>query len=144
MPADLFSLLEKEDKPERISQTRKSSAAKENMKEDDSDALKKKKKGFAGLGDVLAKYELKDKGGYITKEFQDFGIQLAVKLNDMSHKSLYIRMAKSVDRIILERALSFVSDANTAKSKARLFMWKVKQLKEEKKQRDKAKNEKTV
>ncbi|MBU0974659.1 hypothetical protein KKD03_03075 [Patescibacteria group bacterium] len=93
---------------------------------------KQKKKGFSGIGSLLEEYNLEDKGGYITKEFQDYGYRLAVSLNDMSHKSLYIRMAKTVDRGILERALSFVKDADLAKSKARLFMWKVKQLKEEK------------
>lgn len=70
---------------------------------------------------------IQDKGGYVTKEFQDFGYRLAVNLNDMPHKSLYIKMAKEVDRAILEKAISFVSDSN-ATSKARLFMWKVKQL----------------
>ena len=93
----------------------------------------KTKKGFKNIGSLLNKYTLKDKGGFITKEFQDYGYRLAVTLNDMKHKSLYIRMAKTIDRGILERALSFVSDAQTAKSKARLFMWKVKKLKEEKK-----------
>jgi len=33
---------------------------------------------------------------------------------------------------LLERALGFVKDAHNAKSKARLFMWKVKQLKKDK------------
>ncbi len=100
----------------------------------------KSKKGFSEIGSLLEKYNLEDKGGYITQEFQDYGYRLAVSLNDMSHKSLYIRMAKTVDRGILERALSFVTDASSAKSKARLFMWKVKQLKEEKKLNKKNEN----
>lgn len=81
---------------------------------------------------LFANYQLQDKGGYITQEFQDFGYRLAVELNDMAHKSLYMRMAKRDDRRLLEQALSFVSDAQ-AKSKARLFMWKVKELKKQKK-----------
>lgn len=89
-------------------------------------------KGPQTLGDLFANYQLEDKGGYITQEFQDFGYRLAVELNDLKHKSLYIKMAKDVDRVLLERALGFVKDAAQAKSKARLFMWKVKQLKEEK------------
>lgn len=80
---------------------------------------------------LFANYQLEDKGGYITREFQDFGYRLAVELDDMAHKSLYIRMAKLEKRATLEEALSFVSDAK-AKSKARLFMWKVKQLKVDK------------
>lgn len=69
-----------------------------------------------------------DTGGHITQEFQDYGYRLAVELDDMSHKSLYMRMAKTVDRKLLESARTFVLDAN-ADSKGRLFMWKLKQLK---------------
>lgn len=101
-----------------------------------NDDAKKPKKGFKKIGDLFSSYQLEDKGGYISQEFQDFGYRLAVDLNDLSHKSLYIKMAKKIeDRPILERALSFVTDASNAKSKARLFMWKVKQLKEEAKQK---------
>ena len=66
---------------------------------------------------------------YISREFQSFGVHLAEELNDYKHKSLYIKMAKTVHRAILEKALSFVSDSN-AKNKGALFMWKVKQLKD--------------
>lgn len=93
-----------------------------------STAKRPKKDQFAQLGDLFSDYKLEDKGGYITQEFQDFGYRLAHELGDLKHKSLYIKMAKEVDRGILERALSFVADAAGAKSKARLFMWKVKQL----------------
>lgn len=86
--------------------------------------------GFQSTTDLFAKYAPKKSQGYISQEFQDFGYRLAVELEDLKHKSLYMRMAKREDRGILEKALSFVSDSN-AKSKARLFMWKVKQLKEE-------------
>lgn len=77
-------------------------------------------------------YKLEDKGGYITQEFQDFAYRMAVELDDMAHKSLYMRLAKKEDRGMLERALSFVSDADNAKSKGKLFMWKLQQLKKEK------------
>lgn len=89
-------------------------------------------KGPQSLGDLFVNYQLDDKGGYITQEFQDFGYRLALELGDLKHKSLYIKMSKEVDRVLLERALSFVKDAAQAKSKARLFMWKVKQLRQEK------------
>lgn len=92
----------------------------------------KKKAGFSGIADLFSEYQVVE-NKYISKEFQDFGYQLAVKLNDLAHKSLYIKLAKTVDRGILERALSFVSDAASAKSKARLFMWKVGELKKAKK-----------
>lgn len=81
------------------------------------------------LGDILAKYEAKKDGKYISREFQDYGYRLAVDLNDMEHKSLYIRMAKTVPRAILEQARAFAVDADHAKSKGKLFMWKVSDLK---------------
>lgn len=83
---------------------------------------------FHQLGSLFQNYQLDDKGGYISQEFQDYGYRLACDLNDLRHKSLYIKMAKEIDRAILEAARSFVLDAESAKSKARLFMWKVKQL----------------
>src|SRR3972149_1725771 len=90
----------------------------------------KKARGFQSAQSLFEGYQLQDKGGYITQEFQDYGYRLAVTLDDLAHKSLYIKMAKEVDRTILEKALAFVIDSQ-AKSKPRLFMWKVKQLKEE-------------
>lgn len=83
------------------------------------------------LGDILSKYEAKKDGKYISQEFQDFGYRLAIDLDDMAHKSLYIKMAKSVPRSILEQARAFAVDADHAKSKGRLFMWKVGELKKE-------------
>lgn len=79
------------------------------------------------VGDILTKFNpLEDK--YISREFQSYGIYLAETLNDMKHKSLYIRLAKTVPRAILEKALSFVKDAK-ATNKGRLFMWKMGKLK---------------
>ena len=78
------------------------------------------------IRDVLKTFNpLEDK--YISREFQAFGIYLAETLDDYKHKALYIRLAKTVPRAILEKALSFVKDAN-AKNNARLFMWKMKEL----------------
>ncbi|MDA1079791.1 MAG: hypothetical protein O2840_03860 [bacterium] len=91
------------------------------------------KPGFTAISSVLSKYGLEDKGGYITQEFQDYGYRLAVALDDMKHKSLYIKMAKTHERNLLQDALAFVSDAHHAKSKGRLFMWKVRELKEKQK-----------
>lgn len=85
---------------------------------------------FQAIGGLFDRYKLEDKGGYITKEFQDFGYRLALELDDMPHKSLYMRLAKSTNRAVLEQALSFVADAPSVKSKAKLFMWRLKQLKE--------------
>ncbi len=80
------------------------------------------------LKTVLSKVNLKnDEDKYLSREFQQYGIFLAEKLEDMSHKALYIKMAKEISREVLSSALSFVLDAN-AKSKGKLFMWKVTQL----------------
>ena len=67
---------------------------------------------------------------YITREFQHFGYRLAEGLDDLEHKSLYIKLAKEVDRQLLQKAWDFVKDSR-AKSKGRLFMWKLKKLREE-------------
>lgn len=76
---------------------------------------------------ILQKFNpVEDK--YISREFQAFGIYLAESLGDEKHKSLYIRLAKTVPRAILEKALSFVKDAQ-ANSKPKLFMWKMGKLK---------------
>lgn len=78
------------------------------------------------ISDILKKFNpIEDK--YISREFQSYGIFLAEALGDYKHKSLYIRLAKTVPRAILEKALSFVKDAH-AKSKPKLFMWKMKKL----------------
>jgi len=66
---------------------------------------------------------------YVSQEYQDYGYRLAMELDDEPHKSLYIRMAKTYDRKVLEQARTFVIDSN-ATSKAKLFMWKVKQIKD--------------
>lgn len=81
------------------------------------------------IRDVLTKYVLEDKGGYITQEFQDYGYRLACEMGEESKKSMYIKMAKTVDRSLLERARSFVMDAHNVTNKARLFMWAVGRLK---------------
>ncbi len=81
------------------------------------------------LGDILSRFSGRSDGKYISQEFQDYGYRLAIDLNDMEHKSLYIRMAKTVPRAILEQARAFVVDAEHAKSKGKLFMWKVCELK---------------
>jgi hypothetical protein len=80
------------------------------------------------VGDILKKFNpIEDK--YISREFQSFGIHMAEELDDYKHKALYIRLAKTVPRAILERALSFVKDSK-ANNKGRLFMWKMKKLKD--------------
>jgi hypothetical protein len=83
------------------------------------------------IGVILKNFNpAKDK--YISREFQSFGVHLSEELDDYKHKSLYIKLAKTTHRSILEKALSFACDSN-AKNKGALFMWKLKQIKDEQK-----------
>jgi len=88
---------------------------------------------FSKLSDTLKKFQLESKDKYISAEFQKYAYDLAVELNDLAHKSLYMKLAKTTPRVMLENARTFVKDATNAKSKARLFMWKLAELKKKKK-----------
>ena len=80
--------------------------------------------------DILKSFDhLKNK--YISREFQDYGYRLAEELGDLDHKALYIKLAKETPRKLLEEAHNFVKDANSVRSRARLFMWKLEELKKE-------------
>mgnify|MGYP001582732429 CR=1 FL=1 len=79
------------------------------------------------IGNILKNYDPKvDK--HISREFQAFGMHLAEELDDYKHRGLYIKLAKTHPRSLLEKAYSFVVDSN-AKNKGALFMWKLKELK---------------
>lgn len=92
---------------------------------------KRQANDFTSTKDLLSKYQLSEQNKHISHEFQSFGCHLAEVLADKKHTSLYIKLAKILPRGILERALSFVIDS-TADNKAKLFMWKLQQLKEKK------------
>ena len=68
-----------------------------------------------------------DKNKYVSREFQDYGYRLAAELGDLPHKSLYIKLAKTYPRAILESCKSFVLDSH-ADNRGALFMWKLKAL----------------
>ena len=65
-------------------------------------------------------------------EFQAYGNRLSEEFGDPKHRALYIKLAKEENRALLEQARDFVNRQDHAKTKGRLFMWKLKQLKEEK------------
>lgn len=88
-------------------------------------------KGFSTISSVLDKFKTNE-DKYISQEFQKYGYELAKVLNDLKNKSLYIKLAKSTPRGLLETAKNFVKDANNVQSPARLFMWKLKELKAKK------------
>jgi hypothetical protein len=95
---------------------------------DDSKKVPTTRGGSASsVGSLLKNYQPKPKNKYVSREFQDYGYRLAMELDDHAHASLYIRLAKTVNRGLLETARRFVIDSQ-AKSKAKLFMWKLKEL----------------
>ena len=69
-----------------------------------------------------------NKNKYISREYQDYGYRLAAELGDLKHKTLYIKLAKEVDRALLEQTKSFAIGSN-ARNRGALFMWKLKELK---------------
>lgn len=79
------------------------------------------------LKDLIDEKKPVDKNKYVSREFQDYGYRLAAELGDLSHASLYIKLAKTVDRAVLEACKRFVMDSH-ADSRGALFMWKMKQL----------------
>jgi hypothetical protein len=82
------------------------------------------------LSDILKEKQLLDKDTRNKYEFQAYGNRLAEELNDKAHRSLYIKMAKTEDRNILEAARLHALGAENITQKGKLFMWKLKQLKQ--------------
>lgn len=76
---------------------------------------------------IINRVERKKQSVRVSKEFQDFGIRLSEELQDLKHKSLYIKLAKEKPRKALEEALSWVLDYPSGHNKGRLFMWKLKE-----------------
>lgn len=72
-----------------------------------------------------------DKNKFVSREFQDYGYRLAAELDDLKHKTLYIKLAKEADRALLEQARNFAIDSN-ARNRGALFMWKLNELKKAK------------
>ncbi|MBI2593112.1 hypothetical protein HYW44_00515 [Candidatus Daviesbacteria bacterium] len=83
------------------------------------------------IGEALGKFPAVKRPKNISTEFQMYGVYLAEQLEDTKHYSLYIKLAKTLPRKILDEALSYVKDYPNAKSKAKLFMWRMKQIRVE-------------
>ena len=64
-------------------------------------------------------------------DFQQFGIWLAEEMEDYKNRGMWIRLAKINHRSVLEQCLSFVKDSN-ADNKIALFLWKLKEIKNQK------------
>ncbi|MCL4366383.1 hypothetical protein M1437_04105 [Patescibacteria group bacterium] len=81
------------------------------------------------INKIIGETKFKNRPKNLSKEFQVYGVYLAENLQDTKHYSLYIKLAKELDRKILEEALNFTKGYTSAKSKAKVFMWKLQQLK---------------
>ncbi len=80
------------------------------------------------IAKAIAEVKFKDRPKNISTEFQMYGVYLAESLQDTKHYSLYMKLAKEMDRKILEEALNFTKGYYGAKNKAKVFMWRLKQL----------------
>lgn len=72
--------------------------------------------------------DLKNRHKYVTKEYQDYGYRIALKLGQKDKASLYIKLAKEKPRVWLDQAFSFAIDYPNAKNRGKLFMWKLHDL----------------
>lgn len=61
-------------------------------------------------------------------EYQAYGNRLAEELADPKHRALYIKLAKSENRVLLEKARE-AAIASDVMNKGKIFMWKLTELK---------------
>ena len=80
------------------------------------------------LSKAIAEIKFKNRPKNLSTEFQTYGVYLAESLQDTKRYSLYIKLAKTIDRNLLEEALNFTKGYYSAKNKAKVFMWKLKEL----------------
>lgn len=80
------------------------------------------------IAKIINETKFKDRPKNLSREFQVFGVYLAEELADTKHYALYMKLAKTYERAILEEALAYAKGYYSAKSKAKVFMWRLKQL----------------
>jgi cobalamin-dependent methionine synthase I len=80
------------------------------------------------FGDIATSLKVK-KDQRNAYEYQAYGNRLADELADPSHRSLYIKLAKSTDRNLLETARLFALSNEKNSTKGKIFMWKLGELK---------------
>jgi hypothetical protein len=81
-----------------------------------------------GIGDII-KTKTLTPDTHNKHEFQAYGNRLAEEFGDTKHRSLYIKLAKTTDRNLLEAAREYVMRSENATTKGKLFMWKLSELK---------------
>ncbi len=89
---------------------------------------------------LIEKAKTNPKARYNRHEYQAYGNMLAEELKDEDHRSLYIKFAKTINRGLLDAARDFIKNTGKLKSgsKARLFMWKLKDLRLKQKEKEDA------
>lgn len=85
---------------------------------------------FKPIKSVLDRFDPRE-DRFISREFQKYAYDLAIELGDEAHMGIYMRLVKLTPRHIIEKARYFVKDANNVQNPGRLFLWKLKKLKEE-------------
>lgn len=81
------------------------------------------------VSSILKNYDPKE-DKHVSREFQAYGLHLAEELDDYKHRGLFIKLAKTHPRGLLEKAFTFAVDSNVD-NRGALFMWKLKELKNE-------------
>lgn len=81
------------------------------------------------INKIIAEVKFKDRPQNLSKEFQVYGVFLAESLQDTKRYSLYIKLAKELPRKMLENALNYTKEYYGAKNKAKVFMWRLQELK---------------
>ncbi len=81
------------------------------------------------IAQAIGEVKFKTRPKNLSREFQVYGVFLAESLQDTKHYSLYIKLAKELPRGMLENALNFAKGYSGAKSKAKIFMWRLQELK---------------
>lgn len=81
------------------------------------------------INKILGEVKFKDRPKNLSREFQIYGVYLAEVLGDTKHYSLYIKLAKELPRGLLEEALNYTKGYYSAKSRAKVFMWRLTELK---------------
>lgn len=95
---------------------------KKSLEKSDDKSLESKRLGFA----FENRFEQVVKKKRYTKDYQYFGVWLAQNLGDEKNIPLYIRLAKTQQKGLLEGALSYVKDYPNARSRGHLFLWYLK------------------
>ncbi len=81
------------------------------------------------IGQIIEEIKNPERPKNLSKEFQVYGVYLAESLQDTKHYSLYIKLAKITKRGLLDEALTYTKGYTKPKSKAKIFMWRLSQLK---------------